>query len=179
MGRDSKKSKMGIKFLIFFFAFFIYFSEDFLKKKFLNVFPKCFSNTFLFQKYYFSRREILKNDPIFVVPDVIPELSTNRVLTTEYIYGEPLDKALNYDQDTRNLVMETFFLVLLGFSPRDFSRTGNEIGGCFSTDRVEFSPVVFRGTLFAPTHADRPELGQFLLQPREQKGKIRAQTVAH
>ncbi|OQV22285.1 AarF domain-containing protein kinase 4, partial [Hypsibius exemplaris] len=53
-------------------------------------------------------REILKNDPVFIVPDVISDLSTNRVLTTEYIYGEPLDKALHYDQETRNLIAESF-----------------------------------------------------------------------
>ncbi|GAB4838350.1 mitochondrial chaperone [Ancistrocladus abbreviatus] len=40
----------------------------------------------------------------FYVPFVMDELSSKRVLTTELVYGNPIDKAASLDQETRNYV---------------------------------------------------------------------------
>lgn len=50
----------------------------------------------------FSR--YLTNDPVFVVPRVIPELSKTRVFTSEYYDGMVLDDCVNLPQDVRNWV---------------------------------------------------------------------------
>ncbi|XP_065832907.1 atypical kinase COQ8B, mitochondrial-like isoform X2 [Oscarella lobularis] len=47
-------------------------------------------------------RSLLANDPLFVVPRVVPELSSKQILTTEMIYGMPMDQAVALDQETRN-----------------------------------------------------------------------------
>ena len=49
-------------------------------------------------------RELLKGEPSLYVPEVIEDLSTKHVLTTEFIHGMPLDKCADLDQDTRNAV---------------------------------------------------------------------------
>ncbi|KAK7482191.1 hypothetical protein BaRGS_00026540 [Batillaria attramentaria] len=49
-------------------------------------------------------RELLKDDPILYVPEVISDLSTHHVLTTEFVEGLPLDKCTELDQETRNKV---------------------------------------------------------------------------
>ena len=49
-------------------------------------------------------RSLLANDPLFVVPRVVPELSSKQILTTEMIYGMPMDQAVALDQETRNEV---------------------------------------------------------------------------
>ena len=49
-------------------------------------------------------RELLKNEPIFKIPDVIDELTTSQVLTTEYVEGLPVDQCVDLDQDSRNIV---------------------------------------------------------------------------
>ena len=49
-------------------------------------------------------RELLSDCPEYVVPRVIPELSTRRVLTSELIEGTPLDRCASLDQDARNHV---------------------------------------------------------------------------
>lgn len=47
-----------------------------------------------------------------MVPNVVDELSSKRVITTEYVYGETLDKALALDQPTRDYVCPVFVLYL-------------------------------------------------------------------
>ncbi|KAK6182219.1 hypothetical protein SNE40_009949 [Patella caerulea] len=47
-------------------------------------------------------RELLQDDHMLYVPDVIEDLSTDQILTTEFIYGIPLDQCVDLDQDTRN-----------------------------------------------------------------------------
>ncbi|CAI8030979.1 Atypical kinase COQ8B, mitochondrial [Geodia barretti] len=47
-------------------------------------------------------RELLANDPGYLVPEVFPELSTKRVLTTELIQGLPLDQCVSLPQEIRN-----------------------------------------------------------------------------
>ncbi len=49
-------------------------------------------------------RNVLRDDPNFLVPEVIPELSTKQMLTTELVDGVSLDKAVDFDQETRNNV---------------------------------------------------------------------------
>ncbi|XP_071794918.1 atypical kinase COQ8B, mitochondrial-like [Asterias amurensis] len=47
-------------------------------------------------------RNVLRDDPDLIVPEVIPELSTKQILTTELVDGVSLDKAVDLDQETRN-----------------------------------------------------------------------------
>ncbi|MEQ2174968.1 hypothetical protein GOODEAATRI_013222, partial [Goodea atripinnis] len=49
-------------------------------------------------------RQLLKDHPFFCVPDVIDELSRERVLTTTLVSGFPLDKATDLPQELRNEV---------------------------------------------------------------------------
>lgn len=49
-------------------------------------------------------RKMLSDDDRYFVPEVIPELSTKQVLTTELISGIPLDQVAELDQETRNYV---------------------------------------------------------------------------
>ena len=49
-------------------------------------------------------RALIADDPHFIVPQVIPELSTKRVRTTELISGLTVDEVANADQKTRNKV---------------------------------------------------------------------------
>lgn len=49
-------------------------------------------------------RELLKDMPEFYVPEVIEDLTSKQVLTTELIDGTSLDKIENVDQDTINKV---------------------------------------------------------------------------
>uniref|UniRef100_A0A8C8SSR3 Atypical kinase COQ8A, mitochondrial n=1 Tax=Pelusios castaneus TaxID=367368 RepID=A0A8C8SSR3_9SAUR len=49
-------------------------------------------------------QQLLQGDPVFYVPSVIGELSTQRVLTTELVPGFPLDQAQGLDQETRNKI---------------------------------------------------------------------------
>ena len=50
------------------------------------------------------RRHKIEGDPIFLVPRVIPELSTKEVITTELVDGISLEKAENLSQEKRNEV---------------------------------------------------------------------------
>ncbi|XP_030577765.1 atypical kinase COQ8A, mitochondrial [Archocentrus centrarchus] len=47
-------------------------------------------------------RELLKDHPFFYVPEVIDELSSRHVLTTELVPGFPLDKAESLSQELKN-----------------------------------------------------------------------------
>ncbi|MEQ2268227.1 Atypical kinase coq8a, mitochondrial, partial [Xenotaenia resolanae] len=49
-------------------------------------------------------QQLLKDHPFFCVPDVIDELSGERVLTTTLVSGFPLDKATDLSQELRNEV---------------------------------------------------------------------------
>lgn len=51
-------------------------------------------------------RELLKDHPFFNVPEVIEELSSRHVLTTELVAGFPLDQAESLTQELKNEVME-------------------------------------------------------------------------
>ncbi|HUP56979.1 MAG TPA: AarF/ABC1/UbiB kinase family protein, partial [Bdellovibrionota bacterium] len=63
-------------------------------------------------------RELLKDDARFVVPRVVPELSTKRILTTEYLEGVPVDspEVAALPQERRNALgaaaMELLFMEL-------------------------------------------------------------------
>ncbi|XP_054759044.2 atypical kinase COQ8B, mitochondrial-like [Lytechinus pictus] len=47
-------------------------------------------------------RKLIEGDPIFMVPKVIPELSTKEVITTELVDGISLEKAEDLSQERRN-----------------------------------------------------------------------------
>jgi aarF domain-containing kinase len=54
-------------------------------------------------------QQLISSDPglvadRFVVPDVIEELSTDRILVTEYVQGGTIDKVVDFDQSERNRV---------------------------------------------------------------------------
>lgn len=49
-------------------------------------------------------RELLKDHPFFYVPNVVDELSSQHVLTTELVSGFPLDKADDLPQELKNEV---------------------------------------------------------------------------
>ena len=51
-----------------------------------------------------SDRNLLAGDDYLYVPEVIPDLSTRHVLTTEFVQGMPLDQCVDLDQDMRNKV---------------------------------------------------------------------------
>lgn len=51
-------------------------------------------------------RNFLKDNDSFYVPEVINELSTKEILTTEYVEGLPLDQCVDLDQETRNKVSD-------------------------------------------------------------------------
>ncbi|XP_071979341.1 atypical kinase COQ8B, mitochondrial-like [Engystomops pustulosus] len=49
-------------------------------------------------------RNLLSDDPFFIVPQVIDDLTTKRVLTMELVSGVPLDQCEEMDQETRNKI---------------------------------------------------------------------------
>jgi aarF domain-containing kinase len=49
-------------------------------------------------------REFLKDDELFVVPQIIEELTANTVLTTEWMEGVPLSRVQNPSQEWRDEV---------------------------------------------------------------------------
>lgn len=58
-------------------------------------------------------RELLKDDERYQVPEVIPELSTKQIITTEMISGVPLDQVADMDQETRNFVASAMLNLLM------------------------------------------------------------------
>ncbi|KAJ2326596.1 hypothetical protein GGI00_004701, partial [Coemansia sp. RSA 2681] len=48
--------------------------------------------------------EHLANDPVFVVPRLVTELSSSMVLTAEHMEGAALKEAVNYSQETRDYI---------------------------------------------------------------------------
>ena len=62
-------------------------------------------------------RDLLKPYPEYYVPEVIDELSTQQVFTSEYIEGIPLDQCVDFDQKTRNKasVFVLFFQLLFHY----------------------------------------------------------------
>jgi aarF domain-containing kinase len=49
-------------------------------------------------------KETVGNDPFFYVPDVVPELSSKHVLTTEFVRGVSLERAVELPQATRDML---------------------------------------------------------------------------
>ncbi|KAL7887834.1 hypothetical protein AOLI_G00028080 [Acnodon oligacanthus] len=58
-------------------------------------------------------KELLKGHPFFYVPDVIDELSSRHVLTTELVSGFPLDQAENLTQELKNEICENILTLCL------------------------------------------------------------------
>ncbi|XP_048841293.1 atypical kinase COQ8A, mitochondrial [Brienomyrus brachyistius] len=58
-------------------------------------------------------RRLLKDHPFFYVPEVIDELSSRHVLTTELVPGFPLDKADSLSQDLKNEICENILILCL------------------------------------------------------------------
>jgi aarF domain-containing kinase len=49
-------------------------------------------------------KETVGDDPFFYVPDVVPELSSKHVLTTEFVRGVSLERAVDLPQATRDML---------------------------------------------------------------------------
>lgn len=49
-------------------------------------------------------QDFLKDDPVFILPKVYPDLTTKQILFTEFIEGEPFDKCMELPQEQRNLI---------------------------------------------------------------------------
>ncbi|KAK7907285.1 hypothetical protein WMY93_015897 [Mugilogobius chulae] len=58
-------------------------------------------------------KELLKDDPFFYVPDVVDELCSSHVLTTELVPGFPLDKAETLTQDLKNEICQNILMLCL------------------------------------------------------------------
>ncbi|XP_036611330.1 atypical kinase COQ8A, mitochondrial [Trichosurus vulpecula] len=58
-------------------------------------------------------RELLKDHPFFCVPEVIDELCSPRVLTTELVSGFPLDQAEGLSQEIRNEICYNILVLCL------------------------------------------------------------------
>uniref|UniRef100_A0A672HWL1 Atypical kinase COQ8A, mitochondrial n=1 Tax=Salarias fasciatus TaxID=181472 RepID=A0A672HWL1_SALFA len=58
-------------------------------------------------------RELLKDHPFFYVPEVIEELSSSHVLTTELVPGFPLDQAETLTQELKNEICQNILMLCL------------------------------------------------------------------
>ncbi|KAM4633114.1 atypical kinase COQ8A, mitochondrial-like [Polymixia lowei] len=58
-------------------------------------------------------RELLKDHPFFYVPEVIEELSSKHVLTTELVSGFPLDQTEGLTQELKNEICENILVLCL------------------------------------------------------------------
>ncbi|XP_068197952.1 atypical kinase COQ8A, mitochondrial isoform X2 [Antennarius striatus] len=58
-------------------------------------------------------RELLKDHPFFYVPEVVDELSSKHVLTTELVAGFPLDQAEGLTQDLKNEICYNILILCL------------------------------------------------------------------
>ncbi|XP_069156096.1 atypical kinase COQ8B, mitochondrial [Procambarus clarkii] len=57
--------------------------------------------------------ELVKPYPEYYVPEVVSELCTSQVFTTELIDGIPVDKCVDMDQETRNFICEKILRLCL------------------------------------------------------------------
>ncbi|XP_040920612.1 atypical kinase COQ8A, mitochondrial [Toxotes jaculatrix] len=58
-------------------------------------------------------RELLKDHPFFYVPEVIEDLSSRHVLTTELVSGFPLDQAESLTQELKNEICQNILMLCL------------------------------------------------------------------
>uniref|UniRef100_A0A8C8R511 Atypical kinase COQ8A, mitochondrial n=1 Tax=Pelusios castaneus TaxID=367368 RepID=A0A8C8R511_9SAUR len=58
-------------------------------------------------------KELLKDHPFFYVPDVVDELCSQHVLTTELVSGFPLDQAEGLSQEIRNEICSNILILCL------------------------------------------------------------------
>ncbi|MCI4395869.1 hypothetical protein PGIGA_G00197010 [Pangasianodon gigas] len=58
-------------------------------------------------------KKLLKDHPFFYVPDVIDELSSRHVLTTEMVPGFPLDQAEGLSQELKNEICKNILILCL------------------------------------------------------------------
>ncbi|XP_055041533.2 atypical kinase COQ8A, mitochondrial [Misgurnus anguillicaudatus] len=58
-------------------------------------------------------KELLKDHPFFYVPEVIDELSSQHVLTTELVPGFPLDQAESLSQELKNEICRNILILCL------------------------------------------------------------------
>ncbi|CAI2725995.1 unnamed protein product [Schistosoma spindalis] len=69
---------------------------------------------YLLEAVYGKRfTQLLEGDPVYQVPQVIDELTTSRVLTTEYMNGLVLDDCISLPQNVRNWIGEQLLRLCL------------------------------------------------------------------
>lgn len=66
-----------------------------------------------------------RDHPFIRLPDVVDELSTRRVLTTEWIDGKPLSSIVDADLETRNRIAEILFRFYSGTAYRIHMYSGD------------------------------------------------------
>lgn len=69
--------------------------------------------------------ETFRGHPFIHVPDVVPELSTARVLTSELVVGAHFDEALEWDHTERDLAGEAIFRFVFGCLYREHVFNGD------------------------------------------------------
>ncbi|CAF1005696.1 unnamed protein product [Brachionus calyciflorus] len=64
-------------------------------------------------QFYQKFADLLKDDPVFVVPKVYMDLTTKNILVTELIDGEPFDKCVDLPQEQKNLISRNMLRLCL------------------------------------------------------------------
>ena len=88
-----------------------------------------------------SLARIFRGHPFIVVPDVIPALSRERVMVSEYVHGTGFDTVKEYPQAARNRLGEIVFRFFFGCMYRLHQFSGDPHPGNFlllDDDRVAF-----------------------------------------
>lgn len=98
----------------------------YIQVRFLNVTCTCSFRSATTYIHFFDEviitlmyryRELVLEDPVLrrhtYVPRVYPDLCTNRVLTTELVAGESIDRAAGLDQKVRNAIARTVLVLTI------------------------------------------------------------------
>ena len=78
-----------------------------------------------------SLARIFRGHPFIVVPDVMTQLSREKVIVTEYVHGAGFDAIKEYDQPTRDRVGEIIFRFFFGCMYRHHQFSGDPHPGNF------------------------------------------------
>jgi len=99
-------------------------------------------------------RQLLANDPVFYVPEVHNDLSSKRILTTEFLEGVPLDAVGELeDLETRNLIGEAVLRLTLTelFQWRCMQTDPNWSNFLFCTEKQKIGLIDFGASRYFTT----------------------------
>lgn len=71
------------------------------------------SSTFWSSSFFEIFRNLLKDDKVFTVPEVYPELSSKRILTMQFVKGNPVDEFINAPYETRKFICHNLLSLTL------------------------------------------------------------------